>query len=306
MSHWRCRVLLPALLAAATLVPAAPADAKPAPDLTVRSVKIQTARAGPPYVFVGGPSDGLIFDVTVRNVGDMPRAGAGKLLLSGLGALKPARIVFKVPRLRPGRSAAVSVEVGDEDLIGITRYRARACASTRKDTKHGNDCRRGPGFAGIPRVWTGRTEASYDDGLVRQSLIAPSVRFAYSEKRSEAEGLYVYIGSGPLTASITADSDPRCTYSGSGDVAISDVSPSIADLRFDTDLLNYRALGVATSVSYPAQASCDDGGDPFLFEQEPGIWLTTANVARDSTEEFLTGSHSASSGDSWSWNLTAE
>jgi hypothetical protein len=105
-----------------------------------------------------------------------------------------------------------------------------------------------------------------------------------------------------LTATITGDTDPECTYSGSGDAAI---DPERAALNFTTDLLVYRATGrIGSTTSYNAQVSCPAEGSA-TYPQEFGDWIDTQNVDREAADEVLTGNYAAF-GDSWSWNLRAE
>ncbi len=299
------RIALGAALLALSLPASATAAAKENPDLTVRSVKITLLpRSGPPHIFPEG--DGMVMTVTVKNVGKRASKGAGKLIARGNGVLRPDKVVFDVPKLRPGKSEKVDFDVRSSDLSGITTYETKACASVRRDENHKNDCKRGPGFAVVPIRWRGRTDGLWTDGAVIQSLTVRDATFTYDELTSEATGTFVYEGSGSLFAKVTGSLDSDCSFSGSGSTFVTEAGISTATLALDTDLLSYRGLGRLdeTTATYTAQGSCF-GGPPASFQQAFGDWFETAITPREATDEVLAGSQFVDSALNWSWNLRA-
>lgn len=290
-------------LASASLAAAQPATAGKKPDFAVKSVSF--LGDAPHYIVRDRTGGGLIVNVKIKNEGKSAADGAGKLIVMGNGLLRPTKFVFDVPKLRPGGSETIDFDVEGSDLDGITSYTSKACASAGKGDDNRNDCRGGPAFAVIPRTWVGSTNATWTDGLVIQSLVANNATFTFDPGRTTNEA-FAYLATGSLTATITGDEDPDCTYSGTGDTAITAIDPARASLFIDTDLLTYRAVGIIpTSVTYTAHATCD-GNPPVPFEQEFGTWLTTAIEIRDAADEVLTGTATTSGPDRWSWNLRAE
>jgi hypothetical protein len=288
-------------LTAAFAVAAQPATAGKKPDLAVKSVKF--FGDAPYYIVLDRTGNGLVASVVVKNQGRKATTGEGKLIVQGSGALRPTKFVFDVPKIKPGDSETIEFDVEGADLDGITTYATKACASTKKDSKESNDCRAGPDFAVIPRTWTGSTNATWTDGLVIQSLVSNNATFTFNAGRTEATGAFVYVASGSLTATITGDYDPDCSFSGTGDAAI---DPDRASLTLDTDLFTYRATGTMPStITYTAQAACDDN-PAVSYSQEFGDWIVATGVRRDADDETLTGTHIAPPPDTWSWNLRAE
>ena len=135
-----------------------------------------------------------------------------------------------------------------------------------------------------------------------QSLVSNNVTFTFDHAENEV-GTFTYLPTGSLTATVTGDEDPDCSFSGTGDIAIQGAR---ANLVLDSTLGAYRAVGeIPDSVTYTAYASCF-GGSPGPYQQQFGNWLETPIVVRDAAEEVLTGTQTTSGPDTWSWNLRAE
>jgi len=132
--------------------------------------------------------------------------------------------------------------------------------------------------------------------------VGANTTFTYDEAKSEAQRQFYYVGTGPVTLTITGDHDPDCTYSGTGTLP---AAPAQTFLYLDTDLLHYRAQGVIDMSTYQAQVSCFGGGVG-SYSQTPGIWLATPITAKEAFDEVLTGSQDDNGGDVWNWNIHAE
>jgi hypothetical protein len=294
-------------LAAVFAVAAQPAAAgkkprpKPKPDFAVKSVTILGAT--PYYIVLDRTDNGLVFNVKVKNQGKAASDGDGTLTVRGDGILRPTKFKFEVPKLKAGETETLQLEIKGSQLDGITTYATEACASANKDSKPGNDCRAGPGFAAIPRTWTGSVNGTWTDGQIIQSLVANPVTFTFAPGFTETSRAFIYLASGTLTATITGDHIPDCSFSGTGDTAI---DPERGSMAFELDLQTYRAAGrIGSTTTYPAQIACDNG-ESGSYGQEFGDWIETDNVARDAADDTLTGSFSPGFGDSYSWNLRAE
>jgi hypothetical protein len=284
-------------------------DPGPQPDFTVLTVKIRSLGDRPYHLFTGRARDGFIVEITVKNVGDAPRAGAGKLLIQGNGELRPEKLIFQVPRLRPGQKSEIDVEVQNSDLGGINSYSTKACASTRRDTKHGNDCRRGPRFAAIPRTWVGTTNSVTNAQIATITTVAQvTFRFDGITNTETSPGfsgkMFTYKATGSMTSTASGTDDMGCTYSGSADFA---VNPDETFLKLDGDVESYRALGnlIVPRRTIPATVSCPDGGSA-PADLEVGNWLAAPVTHRDPEDEFLKGTQTDSAGESWTWNLNAD
>jgi hypothetical protein len=279
------------------------------PDFTVLSVKIRSLRERPYHIFTGRVRDGFIVEIVVKNVGDAPRAGAGKLLILGNGELRPEKLIFQVPRLLPGQKREIEVDVQNSDLGGINSYSMKACASTRRDTKHGNDCRRGPRFAVIPRTWVGTTNSVTNAQIATITTVA-QVTFTF-DGITNTQGtpgfsgrMFTYKATGSMTSTASGTDDTGCSFSGSADFA---VNPSETFLMLDGDLEKYRAQGalIVPSRTIPATVSCPDGGSA-PTDLDVGTWLTSPVTRRDPADDFLNGTETDSAGESWKWDLNAD
>jgi hypothetical protein len=272
------------------------------PDFTVLSVKIRSLNGRPFHIFHGRARDGFIVEIVVKNVGDAPRAGAGKLSIHGNGELRPEKLVFDVPRLRPGRKREIDVSVDNRDLGGMNSYTTRACASTRRDTRHRNDCRRGPDFAVIARRWVGSTHSKRTSAVIEE--YGGDVTYTFDEGKSQKQNKFVYTGTGSWTVTITGDTDPDCTYSGSATRAI---NPPTTSLVLERKLFEYRAVGrVAPGESYTAQASCF-GGPSGPVELDAGLgWFDSPITRMEPSDERLAGSEGEGADSSDRWSFAAE
>jgi hypothetical protein len=295
---WMVLAILAAFAVAAQ--PAA-AGKKQKPDFALKSVTF--AGPAPHYVLLDRADTGLPVTLKVKNQGK--KTSEGKVNLSVLttsGSDRGTVFAFEIPKLKPGRTHTVEFTIKGSELDGINYYTTEACASAKKDPKEGNDCRDGPALSAIPRTWTGTTNATWSDGLVTQSLVSNDVTFTFASAES-AVGTFLYLPTGSLTATVTGDDDPDCSFSGTGDTAIQ--GPR-ANLTFSSDLSAYRAVGeIPSSVTYTAYAACF-GGSPGPYQQQFGSWLETPIVVRNADEEVLMGTQTTSGPDSWSWNLRAE
>ena len=286
-----------------------PREPQPKPDFTVLSVKIRSLGERPYHLFTGRARDGFIAVITVKNVGDAPRAGAGKLLIMGQGELRPTKLIFQVPRLKPGKQRTIEVDVENADLNGVNSYTLKACASTRRDTRHGNDCRRGPNFAVIPRTWVGTTH-SVTRGASATVTTDGQVTFRFDGITTDTTPgfrgkKFGYKATGSMTSAASGTDDEGCTYSGSADFA---VNPSETFLKIEPDLEHYRAQGqlIVPRRVIPATVSCPMGGTG-PAEVEVGIWLAAPVTSRrDADDEFLKGTQDDGLGDVWTWNFNAE
>ena len=293
-------------LVAAFAVAAQPALAgkkpKPKPDFAVKSVTF--AGQKPYYVFLDRVDAGLAVTLKVKNQGKKTSEGKVNLTVYRTSGPDEATVfAFEIPKLKPGKTDTVNFEIKGSDLDGIDFYVTEACASVKNDAKKSNDCRDGEALSVIPRTWTGSTNATWSDGLVIQSLVANNVTFTFDRVDREFVEEFVYLPTGSLTATVTGDEDPDCSFSGTGDTAIQGPRGS---LRFTPDLNAYQAVGeIPTPVTYTAYASCF-GGSPGPYQQPFGVWLATPIVLRNPAEEVLTGTQTTSGPDTWSWNLRAE
>jgi hypothetical protein len=294
-----------AVFAALALAPQASATTRPLPaqqqaDLELRSVKT-LHRAAPAHMF--RTNDQLDFAIRVRNDGPRATRAAGTLRV-----FDPAtgtafhRVRFTTPRIRPGGVRVAQVIVLSRYMIGIDRYRTRACVASVRDRNVRNNCRSGPRFTVIPRSWTGRVEARapFDpfEGTAVETSVA-EVTFVFDDVRDAG---FFYTGGGPVTYSASG-SYGGCTYGGGATLNIDAAQTS---LQLRPDLGSYYATGAELNEHYGITVDCGILG-PRPPEQGPKnpAWWTAPLKPWGQDKRTISDSNTDILGRNWKWNLGA-
>jgi hypothetical protein len=273
--------------------PAASADKKHA-DLVLKSV--DSPNEAPYYLF--STDDRLAFNIVVKNVGERATRAEGKLRISdpAIGPTAFHSVRFSMPTIRPGKTRWEQVLVRSRYLLGIGRYRDRACVASIRDPNQRNNCRKGPAFVEIPRRWTGIVKSTYPiiGSAVEESVA--DVSFVFEASRDTG---FLYRGAGSLAYSASGSSS-ACTYSGSGSFP---VDPNFALLDLRPDLAAYYATGFAPNQPYTISLDCGMAGN----YQEPGpknpAWWTIPEKAWGPNKKKITDSYSDPFGVTWTWDL---
>jgi hypothetical protein len=289
-------VVVPALV----LVLATPASAA-RPDLRVKSVRFGANEPKPYHVFHNRVIE---LHVIVVNEGGAPggRGGGhfeGEAFTKRAGGLRFAHENnFDVPRIRPGKTRQVVVEVGGQDM---DTYETRVCVTVPRDSGRGNNCRKGPGFAEIPRRWIGAvTSLDHPGGQPNLNLDSGAdARFVYSTNVSNNTKTFVWGGSGPLEHTISGTDNSGCTWSGHGSNTI---GPGEAPLVLKPNLIDYHG-SINTTTTFPATISCGMTNFPFQVRTTA---LNISNKNRsDPNEAFLHGQATAGT-NTYRWELEAQ
>ena len=258
-----------ALVASVGAYPAAAAHAaakKPAPRLVVLSVKAAPSERKPLHRFVNGEPFKLL--VTIKNVGTGAIAKSasreGVLESHQSGALSYVKeATFKFSRLRPRETQTVEVlalgrEPDSRDVI--TTAVPKACVPQRgnadfnaQGTLKGRvSCAQGPGFAVIPKRWTGTmsvTRPIFGFATMETDAIPT---FTYDASVSAHTDKFVYGGTGDLVHSVSGSS-AFCSVTGGKNGKI---APGEAFLTLDPSLLDYSG-GMTTAEVYEATQTCE-------------------------------------------------
>jgi hypothetical protein len=292
-----------AVLAALALAPQASAASPPArqrADLVLQSVTT-LHRPAPAHMFL--TSDQLDFGIKVKNDGPRATKAGGTLRV-----IDPAtgtafhRVRFTTPRIRPGGVHVARVIVLSRYMIGIDRYRTRACVASIRDRNVRNNCRNGPRFTVIPRAWTGRVEATapFDpfEGTAVETSVA-EVTFVFDAVRDAG---FFYTGGGPVTYSASG-SYGGCTYGGGATLNIDAVQTS---LQLRPDLSSYYGTGGELNEHYSITVDCGILG-PRPPEQGPKnpAWWTTPLKPWGQNKRTISDSNTDILGRNWKWNLSA-
>jgi hypothetical protein len=287
--HERSLLLALAGILALSVAPT-PTGAAPGADLKVRSVEIENPDPSEPLHMFHRSNSSLQAHVRVKNVGNAAGRGHGVLKVRGNGELSPTEVEFSVPKLKPGKSKVIDLEIRERRLVGTNEYSTEACV--------GNNCKAGPRFAVIPRKWKGTTESvDNDNGIVSTCEADPT--FTYNQ--ASGAGRFFYTGAGGHVTCTASGSQGGCTYSGQGDdVSIEQI---LTTLSISSSLDTYNAVG-ASSKSYEALKECPPD-PPKLVDIDVGAWLATGNKNMDSIDTTLNDSLSIKDS-TWSWNLTAD
>jgi hypothetical protein len=270
----------------------APASAatKPGPDFKVRSVAIDNPDGSEPLHMFHNTGSSLQVHVRVKNVGKGAGKGHGVLQIQGAGQLSPTKLKFAIPKLKPGRTTVIDLDITSFDVVGTNDYATKACA--------GKSCLAGPRFAVIPFKWQGMTHSVVDDnGIV--STCDGNVTFSYNHAASGNEK-FIYRAGGSVTCTASGNQG-GCTYSGGGEEIT--IEQFLTVLQISSSLDSYNAVG-ASSQTYEALKECKPD-PPVVVDLDVAAWLTTGDFSMDSADTTLTGSLPLQ-GDTWSWNLTAE
>jgi hypothetical protein len=288
--HERSLLLALAGILALSVAPG-PTAAAPGADLKVRSVEIENPDPSEPLHMFYLRNGSLKAHVRVKNVGNRAGGGRGVLKVLGNGALGvPTEFEFSVPKLKPGKSKVIDLEILERRLAGTNDYATEACV--------GNSCKAGAGFAVIPRKWKGTTESEdNDNGIVSTCETDPT--FTYNQ--ASGAGKFFYTGAGGHVTCTASGSRGGCTYSGQGqEVSTEQI---LTTLSISSSLDTYNAVG-ASSKSYEALKECPPD-PPQLVDIDVGAWLVTGNKSMESFDTTLSGSL-ALKDSTWSWNLTAD
>jgi hypothetical protein len=201
-----------------------------------------------------------------------------------------------MPTIRPGRTRWEQVVVRSRHLLGIGRYRDRACVASIRDPNRRNNCRNGPAFSAIPRRWTGTVKSTYPIiGTAVEKSVA-DVSFVFEQSRNAG---FLYRGTGSLGYTASGASS-ACTYSGAGSFAI-DRNFALLDLR--PTLASYYATGFAPLQNYTISLDCGLAGN----FQEPGpknpAWWLFPEKAWGRNKKRITDTYSDPFGVTWTWDL---
>jgi hypothetical protein len=187
-------------------------------------------------------------------------------------------------------------------MIGVDRYRTRACVASIRDRNARNNCRNGPPFTVIPRTWTGRVEATtpFDplDGTAVESSVA-EVTFVFDKARDAG---FFYKGGGPVTYS-TSGTYGGCTYGGGSTLNINAAQTS---LQLRPDLSSYYGTGAEIDEHYTITVDCGLLG-PRPPQQGPKnpAWWTTPFKPWGQDKRTIIDSNADLVGRNWKWNLSA-
>jgi hypothetical protein len=280
------QVLLLAGIAGIAAVPAA-ADAhehgKKAPRLVVKSVEPAPGDTKPLHRLLGG--DPLEFVATIKNKGDATYKGGvdGETLSrSSLGLSFALEDRVHVPRLVPGDRAGLHIDIWG-GIVGsageIDTYAPKFCVAPGR-----RSCAEGPGFAVIPRTWTGTMstiEPIYGYAKVESDAVPT---FTYHAGASQKTRKFVYEGRGDLIHTVSG-SNANCSISGGKN---SRIGVGESSLTLDPSLLDYYG-GITTSDFFFANQTCY-GQPSKVAIRTPGIPI--ARTARSETDRRMQGNGS--------------
>ena len=278
------------------LVLAAPASAA-RPDIRVKSVKFGPAEPKPYHVFHNTVIELHVILANTGDAGNRPDTGEGQTKRAG-GLRFSTDNTFAVPRIGPGKTRALSVEVGGTDM---DTYETRVCVRVPRDSNRGNDCRRGPGFAEIPRRWIGAVSSlDHPGGQPNLNLDSGAdTKFVYSKNVSNNTKTFVWGGSGPLEHTISGTDNGGCTWSGHGSNTI---GPGEAGLSIKRNLLDYRGF-INTVTTFPATVSCGMSNFPFPVRTTA---LNIYNKNRNDPNESVLQGHATVGTITYRWELEAQ
>jgi hypothetical protein len=288
-----------AVLATLALAPAAGA-AKQA-DLKLTSAKALDRK--PAYLFLNR-NDMLHFAIKVTNNGpDATRSGGTLKVIDPTTGTSFHSVRFRTPSIRPGHSFTAHAAVKSRYMIGIDRYRTRACVASTRDRNTRDNCRNGSKFTVIPRRWVGRVEGTYPfdpfSGTAVEKSIA-EVSFIFTR----AKNVFFYKGSGAVTYSASG-TYAGCDYGGGGTLNI-DVPKTALQIR--PDLSSYYGTGSETNENYTITVTCGILGPrpPEKGPKNPGWWATPSKVVWGADKRKIASTNADILGKSWKWELNPE
>ena len=280
------------------LVLAAPAAAA-RPDFRVKSVRAAPDAAKPFHAFIGRSET---LHVTVVNEGDAPGSGGGlggDAFLRQSGGLRFLRDnSFQVTRIRPGRSREFTVDIGGKPM---DVYATKVCVSVRRDSNRGNNCRRGPDFAQIPRTWKGAVSSlDHPGGQPNLNLdTGATATFRYERRVSQNTKRFVWSGTGSLDHTISGTDNGGCTWSGQGSNTI---GPGEAGVVLKRNLVDYNGF-INTVTTFPATVQC--GMSNFTFPVRTTA-LNIYNKNREEADELRLHGTATAGTVTYRWDLDAD
>lgn len=293
-------VLLTGLLAAPA-ADAAPRKKRPPKraDLVLTSVTTPQ-RSVLPYILRQG--DRLMFAIRVTNIGPDPTKAGGTLRIFDKDTGVDFHVVrFRTPRIRPGRSYVAQVFLESRYIFSNDIWPTRACVASIRDRNTRNNCRKGPRFTSVPRIWRGNVNGrapfnSTDGSTVETSVAEASFTFAGAET-----GVLMYRASGPVTYTISGGSG-GCNYSGTGTL---NIDTQFSSLQLARDLSSYYATGSETNETYTINVTCDVIG-PQPPQQGPAnrAWWASVKADWGRDKRSIANTYSDGVGRTWSWDLS--
>jgi hypothetical protein len=303
-----------AALVVGVIAPSEAATAKP--DLRISELEF-TPVAGtdpdPPHIVLDSKGDGAVrVRVKTKNFGNT----AAPASQTAIG-IKGFQIAFAdVDRLKPGETDTSTATVpGNMTRLGFTT--SDACADWGNDvpeSNEANNCRKGPLFTIIPKVWKAtrfRTTVSGFGGDQVTSSVAMFFRYSGSSQQSDT---FVYDVYGAARATNSGTYGGGCAISGSSPLVRNNPWPAPSRLSVDIDLKGYHATATDPNAPpYNATVTCP-GGPPFNVPaslQSLDTFIGEGqNPTMSSTTKTLVGSHTeitqGNNETTWSWRFDAD